>query len=87
MHMDESSPANANATLAAFLITRPPYAYIGYSWESDDSKFSPLFYLAVGEPAALCSEGPTGVFQRAYSLGTPQLDCNTFEAQLPFQMM
>ena len=89
MHMDASTPVNANATIAAFLITRPPYAYIGYSWESDDRMFSPLFYLDVGEPAggALCSEGPTGVFQRPYTLGTPVLNCNSFQAELPFGMI
>ena len=87
MHMDVSSPANANATLAAFLITRPPYAYVGFAWESNDSKFTPLFYLDVGEPAggALCSEGPPGVFSRLYTLGTPVLNCMSFEAQLPFK--
>ena len=84
MHFDATSPATANATLAAFLIVRPPIAYTGYAWESDDSRFSPLFYLQVGEPTALCAEAPAGVFQRAYTLGTPQLDCNRFSASLPF---
>jgi hypothetical protein len=36
------------------------------------------------EPTALCAEGPDGVFARPYSLGTPRLDCNSFEAELPF---
>jgi hypothetical protein len=87
MHMDVASPATANATLAAFLITRPPYAYLGYAWESSDANFSSLFYLAVGEPTALCAEGPAGVFARPYSLGTPRLDCNSFEAELPFNFI
>ena len=81
MHMDD---AHANQTVAAFLITRPPYAYVGYSWESSDANFSSLFYLAVGEPTGLCAEGPPGVFQRPWSLGMPRLDCNSFEAELPF---
>ena len=87
MHMSVATPAIANATLAAFLITRPPYAYLGYAWESNDANFSSLFYLAVGEPTALCAEEAPGVFARPWSLGTPRLDCNTFEAQLPFEMM
>lgn len=87
MHMSVASPAIANATLAAFLISRPPYAYLGYAWESNDANFSSLFYLSVGDPTALCAEGPAGVFARPYSLGTPRLDCNTFEAELPFQML
>ena len=81
MHMDDAHP---NATVAAFLITRPPYAYLGYAWESSDANFSQLFYLAVGEPAGLCAEGPPGVFQRPWSAGVPRLDCNTFSAELPF---
>jgi hypothetical protein len=84
MHMDVAGVATANATVAAFLITRPPYAYLGYAWESNDANFSSLFYLAVGEPTAFCAEGPDGVFARPYSLGTPRLDCNSFEAELPF---
>ena len=84
MHMSVATPAIANATLAAFLITRPPYAYLGYAWESNDANHSSLFYLDVGEPTALCAEGPAGVFARPYSLGTPRLDCNAFQAELPF---
>ena len=87
MHMSVATPAVANATLAAFLIARPPHAYLGFSWESSDANHSSLFYLAVGEPTALCAEGPAGVFARPWTLGTPRLDCNTFEAELPFGML
>ena len=34
MQMDNSA-ANANQTVAAFLISRPPYAYLGWGWESE----------------------------------------------------
>lgn len=81
MHMDD---AHANQTVAAFLITRPPFAYVGYAWESGDANFSSLFYLDVGEPTGLCAEGPQGVFQRTWTLGVPRLDCNSFVAELPF---
>lgn len=27
-------PANANQSIAGFLVARPPYAYIGFGWES-----------------------------------------------------
>ena len=87
MHMSVASPAIANATLAAFLITRPPYAYVGFAWESSDANHSSLFYLDVGEPTGLCAEGPAGVFSRAWTEGTPRLDCNSFEAELPFAMI
>jgi len=84
MHMSVATPVVANATLAAFLITRPPYGYLGFAWESNDANFTSLFYLSVGEPTALCVEAPTGVFSRAWTRGTPSLDCNTWEASLPF---
>jgi hypothetical protein len=87
MQMDNSA-ANANQTVAAFLISRPPYAYLGWGWESDDAQWNSLFYLQVGEPlaggAGLCTEGPAGVFTRAFSAGTAALDCNAWAATLPF---
>ena len=87
MHMSVATPAVANATVAAFLITRPPYAYLGFAWESNDRNFTSLFYLSVGEPTAQCAEGPVGVFARPYSLGTPRLNCTSFEAELPFSSL
>ena len=77
--------ADANQTIASFLITRPPIAFVGDRFPTDAS-WSPLFSLDVGEPAdgALCVEAPAGVFSRAWTKGTPQLDCNAWTAQLPF---
>jgi hypothetical protein len=83
MKMD-SSPGNANQTVAAFLIVRPPYGYLGWSWESGDEKWDDLFYLQAGEPQGLCAEAPAGVFSRVWSEGTAQLDCNKWAAKLPF---
>ena len=83
MKMD-SSPGNANQTVAAFLIVRPPYGYLGWSWESGDEKWDDIFYLQAGEPQGLCTEAPAGVFSRAWSEGTAQLDCNKWAAELPF---
>ena len=87
MQMDNAA-ANANQTVAAFLVTRPPYGYLGWGWESDDKDWNDIFYLQVGEPlaggAGLCTEGPTGVFTRTYTSGTASLDCNTWQATLPF---
>jgi hypothetical protein len=39
---------NANQSIAAFLVSRPPYAWIGFGWESDDRNWNDLFYLQVG---------------------------------------
>ena len=85
MKMDNTAP-NANQTVAAFLIVRPPYAYIGYGWESDDRAqfWSPLFYLQAGTPLGLCTEEPSGVFSRVWSEGTASLDCAAWAAELPF---
>jgi hypothetical protein len=80
----DSSPANANQTVAAFLIARPPYAYIGWGWESDDRQWNDLFYLQAGTPLGLCTSPAPGVFQRAWSEGTVTLDCNQWKATLPF---
>ena len=60
----DNAPDNANQTIAAFLITRPPYAYIGWGWESDDRNWNDLFWLQAGEPTGLCVESPAGVFSR-----------------------
>lgn len=38
---------NANQSVAAFLVSRPPYAWIGFGWESDDRNWNDLFYLQV----------------------------------------
>ena len=88
MQMD-SSAANQNQTVAAFLISRPPYAYLGWGWESDDKQWNDIFYLQVGEPSnnALCVESPAGVFTRAYTQGTASLDCNNWSASLPFSSL
>ena len=84
MRMDDN---NINQTLAGFLIVRPPYAYVGYGWESDDRNWHDEFYLQAGEPTGLCEETQTGVFSRPWTLGTPVLDCNTWTATLPFQAL
>jgi hypothetical protein len=88
MGMD-NSPANANQTVAAFLVSRPPHAYLGWGWESDDKQWNDIFYLQVGTPLGLCSEDSQtpGVFSRVYTAGTAVLDCNQWTASLPFPSM
>lgn len=76
--------------LAAFLVTRGPYAYIGYGWNGQSlPAWDPLWdAYDVGQPAAgaagLCAEGPAGVFSRQWTNGVAQLDCNTWTASLNF---
>ena len=81
----ELGPAS-NQSVAAFLITRPPIAYIGWGWESGLTydKWSEIFLLQPGTPTALCEEKPRGVFSRRWSAGIARLDCARWEAELPF---
>ena len=84
MFMGYSGGGNLNQTIAAFLITRPPMALLGSRWQ--DAEWSPLFEMDVGEPVGLCVEGPQGVFGRQWTRGRAELDCNTFQANLPFTL-
>jgi len=77
------SDQDPTQVVAAFLITRPPHAWLGFGWESDMRNWNPLFNLDVGVPLGLCKEGPAGVFSRVWSKGTVELDCNTWMATLP----
>ena len=85
MAWDPSAAAVHNQTLAAFLVARPPVAFLG--GRLHDADWSPLFALDVGVPLGLCEEGPPGVFSRAWSKGTATLDCNTWTARLPFPLL
>ena len=70
-------------TLAAFLVTRGPYAFLG-GRNLRDHSWHPLFATDVGEPQGLCFESAPNVFERKWSKGTAGLDCNTYTAKLPF---
>lgn len=77
-----AAQGDLNQTIAAFLVTRPPVAFLGSRWQ--DAAWEPLFDLDVGEPLGLCEETRPGVFTRAWSEGVASLDCNTWTAALPF---
>ena len=79
---DTGATTDHNQTIAAFLIARPPVAFLGGRLR--DADWSPLFALDVGVPLGLCQEGLPGVFSRKWSKGLAKLDCNTWSAQLPF---
>lgn len=74
---------NANQSLAAFLITRGPVAFVGSGWESGVAQWSPVFLYAVGGPKGLCLEESPGVFSRPWTSGTVSLDCNKWVAVIP----
>lgn len=49
-----------NQTIAAFLVTRPPIAYLGTSYGLSDATWNPLFAMDVGVPLGLCTEDSNG---------------------------
>lgn len=75
--------------IAAFLLTRGPYAYLGYGWTGcADSKHPftrpPQLDWDYGTPTDYCTEGAgnNGIFTRHWSKATISLDCNTFTASI-----
>jgi hypothetical protein len=80
----EMDDKNINQTLAAFLVARSPYSWVGYGWESDDRNFKEVFYLQPGSPTSLCEENTPGVFTRQWTAGVAEIDCNQWTSSLPF---
>ena len=39
--------SDTNQTVASFIVTRPPVAYLGWGWESGDDKWNDIFLLQV----------------------------------------
>eukprot|EP01047_Picozoa_sp_COSAG01_P039756 COSAG01_NODE_3303_length_6294_cov_3.018402_5_plen_701_part_00 len=74
----------SNQSVAAFLISRPPVGYFGYGWEGKNPSWHPIFLLQPGEPMGPCTERVAGVFERQWSNGKAVLDCNEWNAKLPF---
>jgi hypothetical protein len=69
MAFDDSHAAQS---VAAFLIARGPWTWLGYGWESGSAEGSggpgawhPLFATDVGEPTGACAQTQPGVFTRA----------------------
>ena len=84
---NSTTPLYHNQTLAAFLVVRPPLGFLGTSYGLDDSSWNPLFAMDVGVPTGTCVEAPKAVFSRQWSKGTAALDCNTYTARLPFDLL
>lgn len=84
-------PATDKAqALAAFLIARGPYAYVGHGWEgSRDGQlgafpsWDQMWDKDYGVPSGLCKQASPGVFQRLWTSGLVSLDCNSWTATLP----
>ena len=82
--MQAFDSSSVNQSIASFLITRGPVAYLGSGWESGgESSWNDAFLFDVGEPQGLCKEQPEGVFSRPWTYGTALLDCTSFLAIVP----
>ena len=80
------SQAQINASLASFLVTRPPHAFWGHGWDgkpNDQVDWMEEFLWDVGQPLGQCSEVSAGVFERPWSYGVARLDCNAFVGSVP----
>ena len=77
----------SSQVIAAFLIARGPYWWLGYGWEGCFETSPPLpdlINLDVGVPTTNCSQISPGVFSRNYTNGYAVLDCNNYVATLDF---
>ena len=76
---DPSHLVNFDVDLANFLLVRGPYGYLGHGWLacSREYEYPEPLNADYGEPLGLCTEGPAGVFTRAWTRANVTMDCNT----------
>ena len=74
---------NSMQSLAAFLVVRPEYGWLGYGWESDMRMWNDVFLYDVGEPTEYVCREFGGVYSREWSYGDVSLDCNKWTAAVP----
>ena len=76
----DSSPTGILPNIAAFLIARGPWWWLGWDWlGAVVPSWSPLYNTDVGVPLTECAETSPGIFGRNYSKGWAQLDCTGAE--------
>lgn len=74
--------ANATQYTAEFLLSRGPYAWLGYSWLGCGGTNWPRpqqWDVDYGTPSGVCAEtgADTKIFRRTYSKATVEWNCNT----------
>ena len=74
---------NSIQSLAAFLIIRPKYGWLGYGWESDMRQWNDVFLYNVGEPKENICNIKDGIYSREWTYGQVTLDCNKWEGTVP----
>ena len=86
---DTANLTSPREDVAAFLLARGPYSYIGFGWEGCGRVFQypPELNWDVGEPLGLCgeSEGEPGVWVREWSKATVKLNCTEWSANVTFK--
>ena len=72
--------------LAAFLLVRSEFAWLGFGWGGCDRAYArpPLLDSDFGRPMELCKESATGsgVFSREWTRATVSLDTNSNTANI-----
>ncbi|CAE8730362.1 unnamed protein product [Polarella glacialis] len=75
--------ADPDTDIAAFLLTRGPYAWLGHGWSNCNRvyEYPTGLDFDYGEPLSLCKETKegSGIFTREWSKSTVHMDCNTFK--------
>jgi len=80
-----SMPLNTvDQDVAMFLLTRGPYAWIGYGWMGCGGLpvRPPQVDVDYGVPTSDCKQSQTGIFTREYSKATITMDCPNFKATI-----
>ena len=80
MQFDKFNPVES---IASFLVARPDYAWMGYGAGQHQPSWNDALSWDVGVLTGQCTQPSPGVFQRAWSHGTAQMDCNTYTGKVP----
>ena len=81
MTMQFDPTQQAIYSVAAFLIVRPPIAFLGNGFNGGSvPTWDPIFLTDVGAPTGQCYQLPAGPFTRAWSHGNHTFDCNNYLA-------
>lgn len=82
----ETRNDNLMQDLAAFLLIRGPYSWLGWGWKGPSRSyyFPPEFHADYGVPSGLCHEtsAGSGVFTRDFSKSTVTMDCGTYTGSI-----
>ena len=73
--------------IAAFLLVRGPYAYLGEGWQGcigEPPALPPAVFLDYGVPLSNTTEAAPGVFTRQWSKALVTFDCNNYNASIVF---